>query len=101
MDQIEITWARALKIWWSFSWRAWVPSLLVVVPLDIFLSILVMGRARSTTDSVDAMRMLAPFVLLWPLVIVAVIALQAQAMRWALHRARWSDFRVAVLPRGS
>jgi hypothetical protein len=28
-----------------------------------------------------------------------VIALQAQAMRWMLNKAAWSDFRVALLPR--
>jgi hypothetical protein len=30
----DITWLRALKIWWSFSWRAFVLMLLVMVPLE-------------------------------------------------------------------
>jgi hypothetical protein len=32
------------------------------------------------------------------MLMVVVIVLQAQAMRWMLNKARWSDFRVALLP---
>jgi hypothetical protein len=28
VEQIELTWVRALKFWWSFAWRAWVLMLL-------------------------------------------------------------------------
>ena len=37
MEQLPITWLRALKIWWSFAWRAWVLMLLVLVPMEILL----------------------------------------------------------------
>ena len=100
MEQVEVTLLRALKIWWSWAWRAWVLSMLVVVPIDIVFAAFVMGHPfKPGADPAEAVRALAPMMILWPLVLVAVVALQAQAMRWMLGRARWSDFRLAVLQR--
>jgi hypothetical protein len=36
-----------------------------------------------------------------PILMAFVVAIQAQGRRWMLRKARWSDFRLAVLPRDS
>ena len=35
MEPVDITWTRAFKVWWSYSWRAMVLTLLAVLPLQI------------------------------------------------------------------
>lgn len=100
MDQVDITWLRALKIWWSYSWRAFVLILLVMVPLEAIIFWYAMSPLRKAGgNSADTMRMAGTMATLWPVLMAVAIALQAQAMRWMLNKARWSDFRVAVLPR--
>ncbi len=102
MDQVIVTWTRALKIWWSFAWRTWVLSLLIVLPLQIVFMIFIfrhLPRAGTPTDPADFMRAASGMMLAWPLLMAAIVALQAQGMRWMLRKAQWSDFRLAVLPR--
>jgi hypothetical protein len=101
MEQVEITWVRALKIWWSWAWRAWVLSLLVMVPIEIIFGAFMISHMpkSGSNDPAQVIQLMAPMMILWPILMVAVVALQAQAMRWALNRAQWSDFRVAVVPR--
>jgi len=99
MEQIDITWLRALKLWWSFAWRAWVLMLLVLIPMEIvFVSYMMSHFPKPGAGPAEAMRMAGTMAILWPIFMGALIVLQAQAMRWMLNRARWSDFRVAVLP---
>ena len=100
MEQVDITWLRALKIWWSYSWRAFVLMLLVMVPLEIILFSFMMNHfpKAGAASPADVMRMTGTTAAVWPLFMAALIALQAQAMRWMLNKARWSDFRVSVLP---
>jgi len=100
VDQADITWLRALKIWWSFSWRAFVLMLLVMVPLEaVFFWYAMSNLPKAGGNPADAMRMAGTMAAIWPIFMAALIALQAQAMRWMLNKARWSDFRVAVLRR--
>ena len=80
MEQVvDITWFRAWKIWWSYSWRA---------------CVLMPGANPAEVARITGMMAAA-----WPIVVAVMIALQAQAMRGMLNRARWSDLRVAVMPR--
>ena len=56
--------------------------------------------ATGTQPGPNAMiKMASEMMLAWPVAMAAIIAPQAQGMRWMLRRARWSDFRVAVLLR--
>jgi hypothetical protein len=97
MQSVELTLGRAFKVWWSYSWRAFVLALLVVVPLEIVMFWYMMSHLpKQGANPAGAPGTLAAA---WPIVMVVVIALQAQAMRWMLNKARWSDFRVALLPR--
>lgn len=102
MDQVEITFGRSFKIWWSFAWRTWVLSFLVVIPIQIFLFFFVFRNlppAGSKADPQTIFKMMSGMMIAWPIMMAAIIALQAQAVRWMLRKARWSDFRVALLPR--
>jgi hypothetical protein len=99
MEPVDITWLRALKIWWSYSWRAFVLALLVMVPLEIVMFAYVLRHfPGSGATPGNAAKMAGTMAAAWPIVMAVLIALQAQAMRWMLNKARWSDFRVAVLP---
>jgi hypothetical protein len=35
----------------------------------------------------------------WLLMMALFLALQTQGMRWMLRDAKWSDFRIALLPK--
>lgn len=103
MDQVAVTWSRALKIWWSFAWRSWVLSLAVMLPLQIFFMVYVFRHvppAGTPADPAAMIKMASGMMLAWPVLMAAIVVLQAQGMKWMLRKARWSDFRVAVLPPG-
>ena len=100
MQSVELTFGRAFKVWWSYSWRAFVLALLVLVPLEIVMFWYMMSHVpRQGANPAEAASVAGTMAAAWPIIMVVVIALQAQAMRWMLNKARWSDFRVAVLPR--
>ena len=102
MDQVDVTWGLALKIWWSFCWRASVLFFLVVFPLEligmIFMSRYMPHPGQKGMDPKQAMRISSGMMIAWPILMALVVAIQAQGMRWMLRKARWSDFRLAVLP---
>jgi hypothetical protein len=100
MQSVELTFGRAFKVWWSYSWRAFVLALLVVVPLEIVMFWYMRSHLpKQGANPADAVRVAGTMAAAWPILMAVVIALQAQAMRWMLNKARWSDFRVALLPR--
>ena len=69
-----------------------------MIPMQIvFVSYIMSHIPKAGGNPAEAMRMAGTMALLWPIFMAALIALQAQAMRWMLNRARWSDFRVALL----
>ena len=102
MDQVDVTWGRALKIWWSFCWRWSVLFFLVLFPLEAILMFVMfrnMPHQGQKFDPQQSMRMPSGMMIAWPVLMAVIIALQAQGMRWMLRKARWSDFRLAVVPR--
>ena len=102
MEQVEITWQRALKVWWSYSWRGFVLMLVVIIPLDIIMFSVVlshMPKPGTTADPAETMKAFSGMAILWPISMLAIIAAQTLAMRWMLKSAHWSDFRLAMLPR--
>jgi heme/copper-type cytochrome/quinol oxidase subunit 2 len=101
MDNVEVTWVRALSIWWSFCWRAMVLSFLIVVPLEgmgMFFLVSHIPHPGQPLDPQQSMRVASTMLILWPLMMALVVAIQVVAMRWMLRSARWADFRLAVLP---
>lgn len=94
---IEMTYGRAFKVWWSYFWRAFLLSVVVscvTVPLMIMLMPHAAHGERLAPEQLRSA--LARFALLWPLIIIVNVLLQVQAMRWML-KTRWSDFRLAVM----
>lgn len=101
MESIELTWFRALKVWWSYSWRAMVLTLIVMVPLELVVVAFIRTSMQPGTTDGQALRMAGIMAVVWPVLMAAIVAVQVQAMRWMLNKARWSDFRVSLLPRDS
>jgi|HubBroStandDraft_6_1064221.scaffolds.fasta_scaffold1067101_2 threonine/homoserine/homoserine lactone efflux protein len=104
MEPVEITWGRAFKVWWSFSWRGFVLSLLAMIPLQIILFMTVfsrMPRPGQKGDPAEFAKMIPLLMLIWLVMMALVFVLQGYAMRWMLRDAKWSDFRIAVLPKDS
>jgi hypothetical protein len=102
VEQLDVTWFRGLKIWWSFTWRASVLFFIVVLPLEIVVLIFTKNsipQQPGSTGRPDMATMAMLMMTAWPVLMAAVVALQAQAMRWMLRKAHWADLRVAILPR--
>jgi threonine/homoserine/homoserine lactone efflux protein len=102
MEPVEITWGRAFKVWWSFSWRGFVLCLLAMIPLQIILFATVfthMPHPGQKADPAEFFRMMPFLMLIWLVMMGLVFVLQGYAMRWMLRDAKWSDFRLAMLPR--
>lgn len=101
MDSVEVTWVRALSVWWSFFWRGFVLSLLILIPLEgigMFFLVNHLPVQGQRMDPQQGMRMAATMMLVWPFMMALIVAIQVVAMRWMLRKARWADFRLAVLP---
>jgi hypothetical protein len=102
MDQVEITLQRALKIWWSFTWRSMLLFLAVMVPLEIILFVFLFRNFPPHGQQPGPGRAVKYGLLMlvaWPALMAVMIALQAQGMRWMLKSAQWSDFRVTLQPK--
>ena len=102
MEQIEVTWRRGLKVWWSFVWRASVLMMIIVLPIEALGMLLFFprlppaGSHRQLTP--EEMRQLVPiFLVVWFLMVAVTVGAQAQAMRWMLRKTRWADFRIALV----
>jgi hypothetical protein len=102
VEQLDVTWFRGLKIWGSFTWRASVLFLIVVLPLEIAVMIFMKNstlQQPGSTGRPDMAKMAMLMMTAWPVLMAAVVVLQAQAMRWMLRKARWANFRLSILPR--
>ena len=56
----------------------------------------VMPKPGEPPDFTKMQHMFGMFAIIWPIMMAAMIGLQALAMRWMLKKARWSDFRIAL-----
>lgn len=101
MTSVDITFGRALRVWWSYAWRALVLSLIVVIPMQIFsfawfvphVRAVVAAHGQGRPQLREAFEL---FWVLWPIAIICMIILQTTAMRWMLRRARWADFKLVA-----
>ncbi len=94
MQQVDITFLRAVKVWWSYTWRAlamWAAVFVVVITTLALFGVL----PHHTGAHVQPMRGRL-------LAVVAAIQFMVGtfigifAMRWAL-KTRWSDFRLQAV----
>jgi hypothetical protein len=98
MQSLDITFRRALKVWWSFTWRnivlsipLWVVATLAMYRMMIWIRPLpTPGMPAAQAQIIHSVHTISA---LWPLMMLASFLIQIYALRWAL-KTRWSDFRL-------
>ncbi|MET0280816.1 MAG: hypothetical protein ABW278_06765 [Steroidobacteraceae bacterium] len=103
MEPTDITFLRSLKVLWSFGWRSFVLSIVVMIPVQI-LSLMFVTPAMSQFQADAppdmarvAVAMMKYTLIAFPLAMAAAITAQALAIRWMLKSARWSDFSLLMI----
>lgn len=99
MPALEVTFARAIKIWWSFLWRSWV---LAIVPWLLLVGVMYRSFSTFMTPPPRGGAVVvhnAPHLSHWlvPISMLIFAALQVIALRWTFKEARWSDFRIQAV----
>ena len=95
MQPVDVTFLRALKIWWSYTWRTmvlWLP-LGLGLPIGIIMFWAMPHRLPALLAGPRAEYLKYA---VWPLFIAPIVILQIYAIRWTL-KARWSDFRLLAV----
>ncbi len=102
MTNIDITFGRAFRVWWSYVWRTLVLSLIVIIPMQVFSFVWFVPHVRAAVaghgHGLGVRAAFELFGVLWPIAIICIIILQTTAMRWMLRRARWADFKLIASP---
>jgi uncharacterized membrane protein len=100
VNGIDVTFGRAMKIWWSYVWRAILLMLpVMIVAMVIAISILPFPKAGQPVPTFRPEQipgMTSKMFGLWLFMMVFYIAAQVQAMRWML-KTKWSDFRLQAV----
>jgi hypothetical protein len=100
MQPVELTYMRALKVWWSFLWRTW----LMMIPIT-FGVVVLMLVVLWLTGGFEAFRHpeagKAPFglgvmALMYLVIFPTMLLLQAFTMKLAL-KVKWSDFQLVAV----
>lgn len=99
MPLVEVTFARATKIWWSILWRTWV---LMIVPWLALVAVMYRTFSTYMTPPPRGAEMISlppPHFprWLWFVSIVVLLVIQILALRWAVKDARWSDFQLQAV----
>lgn len=101
-----MTFTQALKVWWSYSWRAsilliplWTIMLvwLLLGLVSAFQEMQLSGQGLGNLNIGQALRLLSGGTTVSILFMVATAAVQVFAMRWTLN-SRWADFRLKAVP---
>jgi hypothetical protein len=103
MSDINITFGRALKIWWSYVWRAVILLIpILVITMIIAVSLFPFPKSGDVTllrpDQIPGF--IGKGFVLWLFMMALNIVVQVLAMRWML-KTRWSDFRLQAVSDGS
>ena len=98
MATVEITFERALRIWWSYTWRTIVLlAPIVILMLYVLPAAPVAGpEGAAPAASADPMAESQVNPLLLIVILVVNIAMQVQALRWML-KTKWRDFRLQAV----
>ncbi len=96
MRQIEVTFSRATKFWWSLTWRTLVLTLPIMFVVEAMMVSSMLADPEQAMDPASFGSML--MTMIPALLVSAVLSVVAMvyATRWAL-RTKWSDFRVLVV----
>jgi|SRR6185312_3782315 len=98
---MKITFLRAIKIWWSFSWRMIVLSFPLVVVLWLFMYWFLLipkpGQPMTPFDPAHMSGFLLKFFIIWVGMVIGSICIHAFAIQWMM-KAKWSDFKLVAVP---
>ena len=101
-----MTLMQALKVWWSYSWRASILVFpLVIITTAISLAGLIStvqgmmqnGQSLSSLNIDQLSHLISGGFTMGILSMVLTAVIQIFAMRWTLN-SRWSDFRLKAVP---
>lgn len=87
MQELEVTWMRAIKVWWSMVWRVVAVSILVGIAISV-----VVGFIAGIFGYKEDVQVLTQL-----LGVITGIPIGIWAMKVVLGK-EYADFRVALLP---
>lgn len=87
MKFVEVTWKRALKVWWSLMWRGLLFGFLGGAIVGFILGF-IMGIARVDPNTIKAVCQIAGYI---------VSLLIGIAVTKIVLKKRYSDFRIALI----
>lgn len=97
---MEITFYRAFKIWWSFTWRACItllPLMFIMFPLMMWiLPIPKPGEPPPVLKPDQIPGFMGKFFIIWIFMMIGMVFLQTLALRWML-KTKWSDFKLVAV----
>lgn len=86
MKFVEVTWIRAFKVWWSFTWRSTLYSFLVGLVIA-FISVFA-AKISEDPQIVNA----ASLIIVFGCTIYIAVAVMGIVLK-----KEWSDFRIALI----
>jgi hypothetical protein len=89
---MELSFAQATKVWWSYLWRQ---AVLYLPVLLVMIAVLRIGVDQASPPPPGTAPQWLAYIPLATLPFTLVI--QILALRWTL-KTRWSDFHIAVVP---
>lgn len=87
MDKLDITWGRAVKIWWAFFWRGILYTFLITFPVGI-----VIGVVAAMLDVVEHVK---PYASLIGMIMSVPIGIWIVRI---VFSKQFSDFRIVLVP---
>jgi len=97
---MEITFVRSLKIWWGFSWRAWVlmfPLAIIIFPMMyLIIPFPKPGEPPKPMNPGSIPEFGTKMFLIWLVMMGGMVTMQTLAMK-SLLKTKWSDFKLAVV----
>jgi hypothetical protein len=98
-DVNTVTYGRALKIWWSYIWRAivlMIPVMMVAMIITVWFFPFPKPGDATVVRPDQIPGLMGKAFVLWLFLMVLNIAAQVQAIRWML-KTKWSNFRLQVV----
>jgi hypothetical protein len=86
---LEVTWGRAVKVWWSIAWRTLLVSVLLGFAVGIVFGVFAAAGGMGAVAAASLGQVIGG---------VLGIAVSVWAVRKGLTRS-FSDFRIVLLPK--
>ncbi len=88
--ELEVTWVRAIKVWWAYAWRNFLAIIVSVVVATIlgFIAGLVMGAAGANPSTIKAVT--------FPLGFIAGVAVSIIPIKMILGK-NFGEFKLVLV----